>query len=361
MRSVLTCIISLLFFGFSHQQDSYDMLPLNHIQVIGSHNSYKKAIDPEVFEFIKKENPSSAKSLDYSHVSIKEQLDLGLLNLELDVNADSKGGTYSEPFGLGLLKNHEPSGEYDPEGLMDEPGFKTFHVQGIDFRSECYTFKDCLMELKMWSDAHEGHLPVFVTINAKDATPSWPGAVVPEKFTSRIFDQLDEDILSTLGRQKLLIPEDIKGENSSLESAVLNEGWPLVKAVRGKFIFILDERDQKRAAYIDGHPSLEGRIMFVNAATGTPEAAILIMNGAKKQLSEIKRMVSKGYIVRTRADANTIEARNNDFSRFEAAKKSGAQIITTDYYYPSSHFRSDYKIEFKGGKYIRKNPLFTQK
>ncbi len=41
--------------------------------------------------------------------------------------------------------------------------------------------------------------------------------------------------------------------------------------------------------------------------------------------------------------------------------KSGAQIITTDYYRKSTHFNSDYIISFDGGKYFRENPLFTDK
>jgi hypothetical protein len=37
---------------------------------------------------------------------------------------------------------------------------------------------------------------------------------------------------------------------------------------------------------------------------------------------------------------------------------SGAQIISTDYYKKSGHFKSDYVISFEGGKYFRMNPLF---
>jgi hypothetical protein len=40
---------------------------------------------------------------------------------------------------------------------------------------------------------------------------------------------------------------------------------------------------------------------------------------------------------------------------FEAAKASGAQIITTDYYLPSTYFPSTYKVGFAEGKYVRKN------
>jgi len=68
-------------------------------------------------------------------------------------------------------------------------------------------------------------------------------------------------------------------------------------------------------------------------------------------------MVKKGYMVRTRADSDTEEARANDRSSFQAACVSGAQIITTDYYYKSTFFASDYSVQFEGGKYMRKDAL----
>ncbi|MBO6201037.1 MAG: hypothetical protein J6N74_05400, partial [Chryseobacterium sp.] len=64
-----------------------------------------------------------------------------------------------------------------------------------------------------------------------------------------------------------------------------------------------------------------------------------------------------GYIIRTRADADTMEARSEDYSRFEKAKESGAQIITTDYYLPSKLFKSNFKISFDNKTYERKNPV----
>jgi thiamine monophosphate kinase len=73
----------------------------------------------------------------------------------------------------------------------------------------------------------------------------------------------------------------------------------------------------------------------------------------------IKDLVAKGYIIRTRADSDTREARLNDKSSFMAACNSGAQIITTDYYRKSTHFKSDYEISFEGKKYCRLNPLFN--
>lgn len=82
------------------------------------------------------------------------------------------------------------------------------------------------------------------------------------------------------------------------------------------------------------------------------------MNNAIKDLEKIKENVKKGYIVRTRSDSDTREARTNDYRSFEAAKASGAQIISTDYYLRSTLFPSNYSVSFDGKVYFRKNPLF---
>src|SRR5688572_20997070 len=75
-------------------------LPLNHVQVIGSHNSYKQAIDPLLFKILRQRDSVNMSRIDYSHISITGQLDLGLLNLEIDIYADTQGGRYANPKGL---------------------------------------------------------------------------------------------------------------------------------------------------------------------------------------------------------------------------------------------------------------------
>jgi hypothetical protein len=239
---------------------------------------------------------------------------------------------------------------------MNKPGFKVFHVQDLDFRSNSYTFADCLKQFKAWSDQHPDHYPIYVTMNTKDEVIKAEGFTIPEKFTTDVFDRLDKELIDNLGPSYLITPDDIRGHYRTLESAVLAGHWPSMKAARGKFIFILDESGEHRAAYIHGHPSLKGRVLFTDSPAGTPEAAFMILNDPKKDGERIKEMVRKGYMVRTRADADTREARENDRSSFIAACASGAQIITTDYYYKSSFFPSDYVVSFDGGVYVRRMP-----
>lgn len=354
MKKALSLLVFTLF--FYGQNEPLENLPINKIQLIGSHNSYKQAIDPALFAVFKKRDSVSAGKVDYSHISFSEQLDLGLRNLEIDVYADEKGGKYAHPKGLDWAAGQKP---YDLQGVMKNPGFKVLHIQDLDFRTNGYTLQDCLRQLKTWSLSHPKHEPVFITMNAKAEAIGKPGFTVPEEFTGETGDALDTEIIRGIGRNKMITPDDIRGKSPSLEKAVLAQHWPTVKQSAGKFIFILDETGAKRAAYISGHPSLKGRMLFTNSESGTPEAAIIILNDPVKEGARIKDLVKKGYIVRTRADADTKQARENDYSLFDAAKQSGAQIITTDYYQKSTHFKSDYEVHFTGKKFIRKNPLFA--
>ncbi len=348
------CSILILFF-VSNATENLDQLSINKIQVIGSHNSYKVAIDSQLFELLQRNSDTDLTGLDYSHPPLTTQLDLGLRNLEIDIYSDTLGGKYATPLGLKLQQNQAP---FDSDKKFLLPGFKVFHVQDIDFRSHHPLFNDYLIELKNWSDKNPNHEPIYITINAKDDEIKKAGFVIPEKFTAKTFDALEAELQNYLGNSKIIKPSDIQGAYSTLENAVLKFNWPKLKDARGKFIFILDEQGEKRTMFIKGHPSLKGRMMFVNAEPNTPEAAILIINDPKKSQSFIKKYVAKGYIVRTRADAETHQARKNDYSQFEAAKISGAQIISTDFYQKSTHFLSEYRVSFEMDTFIRKNPAF---
>lgn len=346
----------LLSTALFFQAKAQDNLRLNQLQVIGSHNSYKMAIEPQLFDFLQSKDPSNGmKSLQYEHISITDQLNLGLRNLEIDVYADTKGGQYAHPKGLDLVPSKIP---YDPEGKMKQPGFKVFHVLDIDFRSSTLTFQDCLKEIKNWSDAHPGHTPIFITLEPKDGETNRFGTT-PEAFTPKLFDALDQEIKKGLGSDKLITPDMVRGNYKTLEEAVLKNNWPTLEKAKGRFLFVLDDSKKKKEMYIQNHPSLKDRIVFVNAEPGTPEAAVLFRNDPED--ATISDLVKKGYIIRTRADNSTEQARNNDYKHFELAQKSGAQIISTDYYQPSTLFKSTYKVQFEGGKYEKINPINGKK
>ncbi|WP_421918744.1 phosphatidylinositol-specific phospholipase C1-like protein [Marinifilum sp.] len=329
---------------------------LNEVQVIGSHNSYKIAIEKPLWEYLYQHNPNMATSLQYGHISIKEQLDLGLRNLELDVFHDPKGGHFLNPKGLEILDSlNLKQQEFDPQGKLKVPGLKMFHIQDIDFRSHHLLFRDGLKEIKNWSDNNPDHTPVIVLMNTKDKAID--SLKTPLPFNKDAFDNLDLEIRSVFKENKLITPDLVRGKYESLEEAILNKAWPKLNDVKGRFLFVLDEKAEKIALYLKGHPNLHGRILFVNSPEGSPEAAFRIINNPIKDLDYIKELVAKGYMVRTRADAGTKEARKNDYTKFEKALESGAQVISTDYYIPTNLFESDFKIIFKNNRYERVKQL----
>ena len=83
------------------------------------------------------------------------------------------------------------------------------------------------------------------------------------------------------------------------------------------------------------------------------------MNDPVKNEKDIIDRVKMGFMVRTRSDADTREARTGDKRRFEAAIRSGAQVISTDYYQKSLSPNNDFEIIFNG-KYSQCNPVLSK-
>jgi hypothetical protein len=334
---------------------------LNDIQVLGSHNSYKEPIDPPLFALLLElRSPARIRPLEYGHPPLRDQLDAGLRALELDVYYDPDGGRYASPRGLAWLAERglAASRPFDAAGEMRTPGFKVLHVQDLDFRSNCALLARCLDELRRWSDAHPRHVPIIVTMNAKDdKLAGIDDAVEPLPFDAVAYDALDREILAVLPRKRLIVPDDVRDDRPTLRDAVLADAWPPLDEARGRFLFVLDESGAKRDRYVAGHPSLRGRVLFVNAPPEADEAAFLILNEPIADADRIRELVKQGYVVRTRADADTREARSGETARREAAFASGAQIVSTDYRTPNPDFGTGYRVELPGGGAARCNPV----
>jgi hypothetical protein len=333
-------------------------IKINQIQIIASHNSYKQKIEPALMQ-IALARDSGSIGLDYGHLPIKDQLDLGLRGLEIDVLHDPDGGRYKEPLGLKLLKEKgvQPT-PYDTTDQLEAGGLKVLHVPDIDFRSHCLTFKNCLQEVKEWSEGHPDHLPIIITINPKNSGIKEPGYTPVLQFTTNVLDSLDEEILSVFSLSKLITPDLVQGNFGSLREAVVTSGWPSIDSSKGKILFVLDAGSSITELYIE--KSLKGKPMFPNIEEEDhPYAAFFIMNDPKEQQAEIQKRVKAGFMVRTRADADTKEARSGDLSRLEAAVASGAQVISTDYYLARLSPSGEFQISLNEGKYQACNPLIT--
>jgi hypothetical protein len=333
---------------------------INQIQVIGTHNSYHAGLLPGIAKLLEQKNPEAFKGLDYAHAGLAAQLDHGIRQIELDIFADSKGGRYAHPFGPKMVAEAGLPADADPypDGVLLKPGFKVMHVQDIDYVSSCQPFVACLQIVRDWSKAHPQHVPIFILVETKQDMPDeklpW---TTPEPYTSATFDALDAEIRSVFAKDEMITPDQVRGHHRTLNEAVLRGGWPTLAKARGKVIFLMDQKPVG-PVYLKGHPCLRGRILFTNATPSDPDAAFVEEN--EGSASEITELVRKGYLIRTRADADTVEARTNDTHRREEALKSGAQMISTDYpnFEPSKW--TGYSVALPSGTPARCNPVTAQ-
>jgi hypothetical protein len=351
-RFIATVFICLSFAALRGQD-----LKMNQIQVIGSHNSYKSGIERPLMDLIVSERPE-AKALDYTHIPITDQLDLGLRSLEIDVLYDPEGGRFAHPKGLEMLKAQgvEPI-PYNSE-VMKNPGFKVLHIPDIDFRTHCATLKACLSDIREWSKSHKDHLPIIITVNPKTSGSDRPGFAKVLPFDKIVLGALDKEIFEVLDTDNLITPKQVKEKHKTLRSAIVDKGWPDLNKARGKILFVFDAGKELTQLYLNGDDGY-ARPMFANTNLNHPHAAFFIMNDPIEQEKDIAERVKQGFMVRTRSDADTKEARTGDKSRFEAAVRSGAQVITTDYYLKSLSPNKDFEIVFDG-KYSQCNLVLIE-
>ncbi len=317
---------------------------VNQLQAAGTHNSYKRAIPPSEMALIAAQDPALAETLDYAHGPLAEQLDWGARQLELDLFHDPDGGRFAAPLGpqIAAAQGLETA-PFDASDLT-APGFKVFHIQDIDYRSSCLRFTECLKTIRDWSLAHPEHAPILILLNLKEAAIPLEGAAQPLPFDVAAFDALDTEIRSVFAPGHLIVPDAVQGAAPSLREGVWARGWPLMGAARGKVLFALDASFEKGEIYRAGRPSLEDRVVFVRAPATSPVAAYFTMNDPIADGSLIYDRVEQGYLIRTRADADTREARANDRERQVAAFLSGAQYVSTDYLEPDERF-GPYRLE----------------
>ncbi len=329
---------------------------MNQIQAIGTHNSYKLAIDPVEMALIRAQSPELADSIDYSHRALTWQLDEGARQLELDLFHDPEGGRFADPLGPRIAASQGlETLPFDTADLM-APGFKVFHTQDIDYRSSCLTFIGCLEEIRGWSQANPAHVPLLILLNLKDAAIPLPGSTDALPFDAEAFAAMDAEIRSVFGLDRLITPDEVRGGYPTLRDAVRAGGWPRLGEARGRVMFALDTGTDNAETYRAGYPALETRAVFINIGKDSPAAAYRTMNDPIAQGEAIRAMVREGYLVRTRADADTVEARTNDTARQTAAFASGAQYVSTDYLEPDIRL-SAYTASLPGRGVGRCNPV----
>jgi hypothetical protein len=349
-------LLSLAGSGAHAQKES--PLKINQIQVIGTHNSYHAGIALNESKVWQAKYASSYEGLDYQHEPIPKQLDSGVRQIELDVYADAKGGLFSHPTGPDTVAAaHLPAdAPFDPDNLMSKPGFKVLHMQDVDYRSSCQPFIGCLQQVREWSKRHPDHVPLFILVETKAGKPrEGVQHAVPEPFTPQTFDALDAEIRSVFPPNELITPDDVRGSYATLNQAVLAGSWPTLASARGKVVFLMDQRPAG-PVYLEGHPSLRGRVLFTNSEPGREDAAFIERN--EGPADEISNLVKQGYLIRARTDGDTKQARVNNTANRDAMIGSGAQMLSTDY--PAdepARWEGHYVVKLPGGGEARCNPI----
>ncbi len=387
----LSCV-ALLSASVALAQEAADLppdLPINELQVLGTHNSYAMPADPRLLAYAEKlmggsmgdlvkkmpaparalfqeEHPNDVtltEALNYRPLPLPQQLAAGLRSLEIDVNPDPEGGHFLDPAGYRYLRKQGAIDllPFDTTD-MDKPGFKVMHIPDLDFRSNCNTLVRCLTQIRTWSDANPKHVPLFLLIEAKSqALPMFPGATTEPPFDAAAFDELDREFLSVFSRDRIITPDDVRGDYPTLRAAVLAHHWPKLKDARGKVMFMILTAHGKSGteAYIDGHPSLRGRVAFLRSDPADDYGAFLLVDNAIARKDEITANVKAGYFVRVRSDIETYEAKVNDLTRATTAFATGAQVVSTDFPVPGNVYGTSYVVQLPGGSVARVSPAFA--
>lgn len=386
----------------------------NQLQVLGTHNSYHTLAPEPILKLL---DSSLAKALlppeaflpqawEYQHWALAQQLDAGIRSFELDVHPDPEGGLYSAPAFLKLAGADVQLS--DP--AYQQPGYKVLHTPDIDVGTNCVTLVECLKAVRTWSQANPSHVPITIVLetsfgetdlieavgdSAKTlingqlaASAGGPQAlIVPPQETPDLLGSLEAEILSAFPSEAIITPDSVRTALNLAPSVNLSQHllqppsatscpWPDLETLRGKvmFGFILPSEGAV-AAYKSLHPEQKGAVGWFVWDSFPVDDAVMFSSGninlsseggavppeipgdaasiVSRLAKEVADKAGQGYLVRARADVDTVEARNNYAARAEAMLKSPASIISTDFPNASSTFDSTYSVKLPGGQPAR--------
>ena len=157
---------------------------------------------------------------------------------------------------------------------------------------------------------NRGHVPIAILSSSRTSRSTSPASpfVVPltvDRRAARRARRRDP--------QRVPRAPDVSRRTTSaartptLEDAVLTTGWPTLGESRGKVMFLMDNGGDYRTDYLAGHPSLRGPGDVHDArrrASPTPRSSRRTTRPAQPGADQ-RRWSRRGYVVRTRADADT--------------------------------------------------------
>ena len=304
------------------------VLHLQDVQVLGTHNSYHLRPNRQLLPL---------EPADYTHPPLDVQLSSqGIRSLEIDV--------------------------------FDEPTIPVLHSIIVDDQSNCPTLDACLRTVKAWSKANPGHLPVTIFVETKPIPVStnptvqqviaaYAAAHSLANWDAAGLARLDATVKRVFGKM-LLTPDQVRGKRKTLRAAIVRDGWPTLGKVRGKVLVVLNADAPLLDVYRQGAPSLQHKAMFVVSKPDEPSAAVISRD--VPDVAGFAPLVKANFLVRTRADADAVEARANDLTRATAAFASGATIVATDYPVPDPTI-GPFVVDLPGTAVARCNPVTAPK
>lgn len=289
---------------FDIQQAIADGVKYNEVAFIGSHNSYQLtstegyrklfgALDIASFGLIK------ADSASYNMDTLTQQFEVGIRNLEIDVEVTETDG---------------------------KVGFVVCHNPLLDNASSCYDFEKAVEEIKLWSDNNPGHLPISIIIEPKEDVPLFGDF---KTFTFDYIDEFETVLTEKLG-DKILTPAEMMGEYDSLKQMRENDGWLPLKDTLGKVIILLHDSNVTDK-YIKQDESIKSQAMFpmlrYKSRNKSYTSFIIDNEVASASVHKSESIDKCKLIVRTRADSYLSYSEE----KYEKVDSCVSQIISTDY------------------------------
>ncbi len=340
-------LLSLVVVSVASAQDFPDSIPMNEIRVLASHNSYKIQPTARTMKFINRfksflGEENQPFQLAYSHRSISEQLSTyHIRGLELDVYNDPKGGRYFKHRLNFFIPKQRIREETYKE--LKAAGFKVIHIPDIDYQTNYLTLTSALSELNTWSISNPKHAPIFVNIELKGSALGDEAGILrlfgfkkAIPFDRAALNQMDSVFQATL--KTMYRTTEFLNHELTLQDRILHQGWPTLGEVRGRIFVIIQGSGASNYTELGG--------AFKYGSSENPNCIFLLCDDPLANEMLIRQQRST-HIIRTRTDAGTIEARNNDYTRLNNALETGAQILSTDYYKPDPAIGS-FVIPFLG-------------
>lgn len=314
-----------VFCGFDLEQATADGVSLADLRFLATHNSYKQGTTKQTDIFYNYALPVMlGKKYDYVFDTLTEQFNHGIRSIEID---------------LGKVESDD--------------GFSVnvYHNALTETGSSMIDFELGLHEMKMWSDYNPGHLPVTVLVELKGGSFGKYA-----DFDEEAMLYVDETLREVFGESLYTPAEALEGHSSFAELRESGD-LPTLEEARGKFIFLLHETSVTDT-YVGIDPEMRSQAMFLALTVKrekyrSPEwldnaLYVIINNAAEKSYGKmIEDALSENFIVRTRLDEFALISDK----RFDAAMKSGAQILSTDYP-PATEDRYGYTADIGGGKTV---------